>query len=60
MGCGCNKKANVNNVNNVNNQQNNNQQRQQQQKMPLIATGSSSAKKTALANVSKKISKRQE
>jgi hypothetical protein len=55
MGCGCNKKASVTNKNNTN------EVKKQPVKMPLVTTNTSSdAKKAALANISKKISKRQE
>jgi hypothetical protein len=56
MACGCNKKGNVTNTNNVSGGQ---QKQGNNQKLPLVTTNSSSAKKTALANVSKKISNRQ-
>ena len=55
MACGCNKKGNVTNTNNTSD----GQQKQSSQKLPLVTTNSSAAKKTALANVSKKISNRQ-
>ena len=55
MACGCNKKANTQKINNVNSPKTT-----QPQKLPLVTTNSSNnAKKVALANVSKKISKRQ-
>jgi len=57
MACGCNKKGNVTNTNNVSGGQ---QKQSNNQKLPLVTTNSSSAKKTALANVSKKISNRQQ
>jgi len=59
MACGCNKKANVNNTNNTGS--GNKQENKTSGKLPLITTNSSSdAKKTALGNVAKKISKRQQ
>ena len=54
MGCGCNKKASITNKNNTN------EAKKPTVKMPLVTTNTSSdAKRAALANVSKKISKRQ-
>lgn len=55
MACGCNKKANVQKTNNVGVAN----KTAQPQKLPLVTTNTSGAKKVALANVSKKISKRQ-
>jgi len=55
MGCGCNKKANITNKNNTS------ESKKPSVRMPLVTTNTSSdAKRAALANISKKISKRQE
>lgn len=57
MGCGCNKKATVKKINNVGGAASPSQPITKN--MPLVTTNTNSGvKKTALANVSKKISKR--